>query len=54
MNKTQRGRRSQIIRRMLKKTTTTMAIPKGSSLKICPIYHSISVHTSFNPSPNKN
>jgi hypothetical protein len=40
MNKTQRGRRSQITKRMPKKTTIAMAIPKGSSLKICSIYDS--------------
>jgi hypothetical protein len=47
MNKTQRGRRSQIIKRMPKKITMAMAIPKGSSLKICSMYPSIPIHTSF-------
>jgi hypothetical protein len=47
MNKTQRGRRSQMIKRMPKKTTTAIAIPKGSSLKICSRYPSIPIHTSF-------
>src|SRR5512136_2354224 len=37
MNKTQRGRRSQMISRIPKKTTVTVASQKGNSLKICPI-----------------
>jgi hypothetical protein len=41
MNNTQRGRRSQIIKRMPKKIIMAMAIPKGSSLKIWSIYPSI-------------
>ena len=48
MNKTQRGRRSHMIRRIPRKMTIAMAIPKGSSLKICSIYHSIPTSVPFN------
>jgi hypothetical protein len=36
-----------MIKRMPKKTIIAMAIPKGSSLKICSIYPSIPILTSF-------
>ena len=43
MNNTQRGRRSQMIRRIPKKITIATPTPNGSSLKICSIYHSIPI-----------